>query len=393
MSLIADALKAAQRDKEKRAGKPAAPLRRAQTGNVPLRNAPRTTSADPWRAPLIGLGAVLTGIVLFFVVLALLPNGDETLPEPSPMADAPVSSDAFARGLDTPSPVEEVDPLGVRPADGQTAPPLDDGAPEADWMAPEGPPLDAPAPRPTPQPAGGVAAADPGASQASQDGTDAGDEVLSPPAPRESVAAPGLLRITVEGGVSDNTAALFADAVAAHRSGDRARAKALYRQVITADPTNAEAYNNLGTVHRLDQEFDEAEDAYRRALAIDPRSAAAWSNLGVVLEARGRSSEAAAAYQRSLELEPSNAGTKVNLATQYYRAGLYPDALRLLNEAVVAEPMLAEAHYTLGLVLEAQRDRSGAIRAFNLFLNTSNGRFPALETRVREHLADLVGSG
>ena len=74
MSLIADALKAAQRDKEKRAGKPAAPIRRAQTGNVPLRNAPRTSPADPWRAPLIGLGAVLAGVVLFFVVLALLSN-------------------------------------------------------------------------------------------------------------------------------------------------------------------------------------------------------------------------------------------------------------------------------------------------------------------------------
>lgn len=390
MSLIADALKAAQRDKEKHAGKPMAPIRRAQLGNVSLRNAPQGT-ASPWRIPLIAAGAIAGGVILFFVVLALLPERGARLPAPAAASDAPVSSDPGAGGLDSPSPVEEVDPLGIRPADGEPARARSDVGAEPDWLAAEGPARTTPAQQPRlPAGDGTTDATSPPAARDAQT-----DAPLPPSAPRESVAAaPGnALRITVQGSARNDAAAWFADAVAAHRAGDRTRAKTLYRRVIAADPTNAEAYNNLGTVHRIDQEFAEAEDAYRRALAIDPGFAAAWSNLGVVLEARGRSTDAAAAYQRALELDPTNAGTKVNLATQYYGAGLYPEARRLLDEAIASEPMLAEAHYTLGLVLEAQRDVPGAIRAFNLFLNTANGRLAELEAQVRRHLDELVRSG
>lgn len=384
MSLIADALKAAQRDKEKRAGKPAAPVRRPQVGRVSLKSAPEGNT-NPWRVPMIAVAALAGGVLLFFAVLSVLPNGDDQLAEPSPFADAPVQGDGELGVLDSPSPVEEeVDPFGIRPSDGEPAPPPSN-ANEPGWLSDEGPPLTRPAAQPRDNTEIASAAPERASSQ---------DPPVNEPQPNTVSDAPGnTLRITVQGSGSTETSALFADAVAAHRAGDRGRAKSLYRQVIAADPTNADAYNNLGTAHRIDQEFNEAEAAYRRALAINPAFAAAWSNLGLVLEARGRSTDAAAAYQRALELDPANAGTKVNLATQYYRAGLYPEALRLLDDAVRTEPMLAEAHYTRGLVLEAQRDVPGAIRAFNLFLNTANGRFAELEARVREHLNDLVGSG
>ena len=384
MSLIADALKAAQRDKEKRAGKPAAQVRRPQVGRVSLKSAP-DGNTNPWRVPMIAVGALAGGVLLFFAVLSVLPNGDDPLAEPSPYANAPVEGDGELGVLDSPSPVEEeVDPFGIRPSDGEPAPPPSN-ANEPGWLSDEGPPLTQPAAQPRDNTEIAAAASERAPPQ---------DAPVNEPQPNTVSDAPGnTLRITVQGSGSTETSALFADAVAAHRAGDRARAKSLYRQVIAADPTNADAYNNLGTAHRIDQEFNEAEAAYRRALAINPAFAAAWSNLGLVLEARGRSTDAAAAYQRALDLDPANAGTKVNLATQYYRAGLYPEALRLLDDAVRTEPMLAEAHYTRGLVLEAQRDVPGAIRAFNLFLNTANGRFAELEARVREHLNDLVGSG
>lgn len=385
MSLIADALKAAQRDKEKRAGKPAAPVRRPQVGRVALKST-SPGSDSPWRVPMIALGALAGGVLLFFAVLSVLPNGSDGLAEPNPAGDVAVDADGELGALDSPSPVEEVDPFGIRPSDGVPAPPSSNAESEPGWLSDEGPPLTRPAAQPRDD--GETASAAPAESSSSENAP------ASTPQQNTVSDAPGnTLRITVQGSASGEASALFADAVAAHRAGDRARAKSLYRQVIAADPTNADAYNNLGTAHRIDQEFVEAEAAYRRALAINPGFAAAWSNLGLVLEARGRSTEAAAAYQRALELDPANAGTKVNLATQYYRAGLYPEALRLLDDAVRAEPMLAEAHYTRGLVLEAQRDVPGAIRAFNLFLNTANGRFAELEARVREHLSDLVGSG
>jgi predicted Zn-dependent protease len=95
------------------------------------------------------------------------------------------------------------------------------------------------------------------------------------------------------------------------------------------------------------------------------------------------------ALQEAVRLDPTNSGAKVNLAIQLHAAGALADARRLLDEAVRADPAMAEAHYELGRVLEKQNDRAGAIREYGIFLRTAGGRFPALEQAVRSRLTAL----
>ena len=92
-----------------------------------------------------------------------------------------------------------------------------------------------------------------------------------------------------------------------------------------------------------------------------------------------------------MRLDPSNSGAKVNLAIQLHAAGQVADARRLLDEAVRADPAMAEAHYELARVLERLNDRQGAIREYRIFLTIAGGRFPALEQAVRGRLVRLEG--
>ncbi len=183
----------------------------------------------------------------------------------------------------------------------------------------------------------------------------------------------------------------FQQALAAQQRGDFVAARNFYTQSLAERPANPEALNNLGAVYRALGDNKKAEESYRRAIDLDPKFAPAWSNLAVILDSQGKRQEATAALQEALQLDPRNVSTKVNLAIQFAALGLYPEARRLLEEAIRDNASLAEAHYTLGQVLEKQGDKQQAIVEFRTFLATSKGRFPRQEIQVRQHLRDLGG--
>lgn len=219
----------------------------------------------------------------------------------------------------------------------------------------------------------------------------AGADELAPPEPKP--VPKGSFKITMQPAAPVvATDKLFQQGLAAQQRGDLNSARDLYTRSLADKPGNAETLNNLGAVYHSLGDNKKAEEAYRRALDADPKFAAAWSNLAVVLDAQGKRQEATAALQESLQLDPRNVSTKVNLAIQFSALGLYADARRLLEEAIRDNATLAEAHYTLGQVLEKQGDRLQALNEYRTFLATSKGRFPRQEIQVRQHLKDLGGN-
>jgi Tfp pilus assembly protein PilF len=214
---------------------------------------------------------------------------------------------------------------------------------------------------------------------------------LAPPEPKP--VPKGIFKITMQSAAPVvSTDRMFQQGLAAQQRGDLNAARDFYIQSIAEKPGSAETLNNLGAVYHSLGDNKRAEESYRRALDADPKFAAAWSNLAVVLDAQGKRQEATAALQESLRLDPRNVSTKVNLAIQFSALGLYPDARRLLEEAIRDNATLAEAHYTLGQVLEKQGERQLALNEYRTFLATSKGRFPRQEIQVRQHLKDLGGN-
>lgn len=170
-------------------------------------------------------------------------------------------------------------------------------------------------------------------------------------------------------------------------------------RVVALQPENAEARNNLGNTCKLLGRFDLTEIHYAKALALNPDYAEAHSNLANLLNELGRFDEAEAAARHAIDLNPQMADAYINLAgvemsrrgyaqslrwldallafAPLHSAGLAARALALkhleqLDEAldsarraVGAAPESAEAHNTLGQVLQAASRFDEALAAFD----------------------------
>jgi tetratricopeptide (TPR) repeat protein len=120
----------------------------------------------------------------------------------------------------------------------------------------------------------------------------------------------------------------FLAAVQAEEAGDKARAMALYEEILNIDPSYAAAHINLGTMYFHLRQFGRAEDLYRRATIADPGYVLAFFDLGNVLDELQRLDESIAAYRQAVALSPRYADAHYNLALAYERKGELRSALR-----------------------------------------------------------------
>lgn len=399
MSLIADALKAAQE---------------AKSG--PSSTAARTASARRILAPAVGIRGARRGfdipkqlqvaLAVFGVALATAaavvvaaPSAaDGELPAQVELAANPlVSVDGAAARGDGASELDSAagEEVAGASTDGTAAATPDPGATTggdsrvdaADDGRRPGVASEAPA-RPRPSSANTPPA---GSGTAGSEVTAGVAAAAEPPsADRAGRQEPGR-GFEIRLGASRTSGQWFNDALSAQRRRDYGAAIQLYERALQENPENVEALNNLGTVYQASGDLASAREAFRRAITVQPGYASAWSNLGMVLGSLGEHGQSQAALTEAIRLDPGNHGARVNLALQYQKQGLPAEAKRLLGQVVQANPGMAEAHYALGRLLEEEADRDGAVRHYRLFLTTGAGRFPALEAAVRQRVQQLGG--
>ncbi len=78
------------------------------------------------------------------------------------------------------------------------------------------------------------------------------------------------------------------------------------------DVTRTEAYNRFAIRAAQAQLWNEAVFRWKQVISIDPEDSKAHNNLGVAYEALGNMEEAIASYQRAAELEPNNKYYRLN---------------------------------------------------------------------------------
>lgn len=102
------------------------------------------------------------------------------------------------------------------------------------------------------------------------------------------------------------------------------------QSVITKDPQCAPAYNNLGAIYYLCQDFQLAVSAYQAAINIKPDFLDAYYNLAL---AQGKShlyEEAMITYRALLALNPQHAGAQYQIAMLYIQRHDYASAEKIL---------------------------------------------------------------
>ncbi|HMJ15775.1 MAG TPA: cytochrome c3 family protein, partial [Polyangiaceae bacterium] len=132
---------------------------------------------------------------------------------------------------------------------------------------------------------------------------------------------------------------------------ERALEEYLATQRLNAD--RAEAQNNLGVLHVLRAEAQQAEAAYRAAIRIEPAYVPSYVNLADLYRAQARDAEGEALLRAALARAPDSAELSHALGLLLVRGKRYREALPELARAAKLDPKNARFSYVFDAARKA----------------------------------------
>jgi len=100
-------------------------------------------------------------------------------------------------------------------------------------------------------------------------------------------------------------------------------------------------------------------------VSVNPTNVNAWVQLGNVYFDTNNYPKAIRAYEKSLELSSNNPSVLTDLGVMYRRNRQPDKALEIFNKAIAIDPTLEQARFNKGVVLYYDMgDREGAIKAW-----------------------------
>ena len=124
---------------------------------------------------------------------------------------------------------------------------------------------------------------------------------------------------------------------------DYVQAEASYKKALEVDPNAVEAYMGLANAYNAQRKFDLATEASAQAQKLQGAAGAAGG-------------------------AGASASSMFNQGVIAWNAGKIPDAQKLFEQAVAADPKLAEAHYWLGMANVNQGKLPEAAKSFEEYL-------------------------
>lgn len=169
-----------------------------------------------------------------------------------------------------------------------------------------------------------------------------------------------------------NTENLTAVANVLIHMGRTEEARTVLEEAVETDPSDLAAKNLLAICYINLNMPDDSDRISREILAADPRNAEAFFNLGVTADKRGDHEQALFFFKRSVDLRPDYDESRINLASQYLRRGSFQEARRQLETALEINPDSPQAWYLLGKAYQGMRDYENAKQTYRETLS----RFP-----------------
>jgi TolB-like protein/DNA-binding winged helix-turn-helix (wHTH) protein/Flp pilus assembly protein TadD len=156
----------------------------------------------------------------------------------------------------------------------------------------------------------------------------------------------------------------------------RPRVISAARKALELDPNLPDAHVLLADTEQRQWHWAEAEADYRRALELNPNDPVGHEGLAFWLLCQGRTEEAVVSARRGRELDPlSISGDAV--AGILFQSHRYVEAIQESRSALAVQPNSAEALFTLGFALIANKQAQDAIPVLEQAASISN-RSPAV---------------
>jgi len=125
-----------------------------------------------------------------------------------------------------------------------------------------------------------------------------------------------------------------------------------FQHALQLNPASTKTHTNLGNLYASARQTDLAEKQFRKALALAPSDAQANYNLALLLLAGGKASAAIPLLQR---VHPVTVESKMNLMRAYLRANRTAEGLSLGKRLSAASNSDVQRHFTLGVLLAAEK--------------------------------------
>ncbi|WP_123580581.1 tetratricopeptide repeat protein [Abditibacterium utsteinense] len=142
-------------------------------------------------------------------------------------------------------------------------------------------------------------------------------------------------------------------------------AVAIYDQLISADPQDADAVLGKARVYNYDNQLGLSEPIYRQVLQIQPNNYQATTELADVLGRRANYAESIALYQSAIATNPADLATRVELARVQRYSGATGDAEATLNGVIENDPRYVSALVERGVLRGSQGSYAPGIADLN----------------------------
>jgi predicted O-linked N-acetylglucosamine transferase (SPINDLY family) len=153
-------------------------------------------------------------------------------------------------------------------------------------------------------------------------------------------------------------------ALAHHQAGRLGEAKAIYDQILRANPRHSDALHFLGLLACQIRQHDAGITLMRESIAIYPNSIY-FNNLGNALREHGRLNQAIDAYRQAVALNADYAEAHNNLGNALREDRQPEAALRSCAQAIELRPGYAEAYNNLGNALKDSGELESAARSYD----------------------------
>lgn len=149
------------------------------------------------------------------------------------------------------------------------------------------------------------------------------------------------------------------------------RARASFKQNLeaaTLNPADASAHYNLGLIHQMRGELDEARTRFERAVEIDADEIDAHYQLGRIAREQGRLPDAIKDFSAVVERDQSHSQHEIwrEIGATYLAAGQFEDAREALDKFLANRTLDPQGFYLMGRALAGlgrQREAAASMQA------------------------------